>query len=82
MVRPGDEITLYRNGPFVDLCRGPHVPSTSCLDAGGVQLLTTRCVPCSACSALLALFALLALLCSWVRVLRLESSAALFSNLL
>ena len=26
----GDDetITLYRNGPFVDLCRGPHVPST------------------------------------------------------
>ena len=22
------EITLYRNGDFVDLCRGPHVPST------------------------------------------------------
>ncbi len=21
-------ITVYRNGPFVDLCRGPHVPST------------------------------------------------------
>ena len=36
-----DEISLYRNGPFVDLCRGPHVPSTSCLDAGGLQLLTT-----------------------------------------
>ena len=27
----GDDevITVYRNGPFVDLCRGPHVPSTS-----------------------------------------------------
>ena len=22
-------ITVYRNGPFLDLCRGPHVPSTS-----------------------------------------------------
>lgn len=21
-------ITVYRNGPFLDLCRGPHVPST------------------------------------------------------
>jgi len=21
-------ITIYRNGPFLDLCRGPHVPST------------------------------------------------------
>jgi threonyl-tRNA synthetase len=27
----GDDevITVYRNGPFLDLCRGPHVPSTS-----------------------------------------------------
>jgi threonyl-tRNA synthetase len=25
---PGDEISLYRNGKFVDFCRGPHVPST------------------------------------------------------
>ncbi|HLB16850.1 MAG TPA: threonine--tRNA ligase [Burkholderiales bacterium] len=24
----GDPITLYREGDFVDLCRGPHVPST------------------------------------------------------
>jgi threonyl-tRNA synthetase len=24
----GETITVYRNGPFVDLCRGPHVPST------------------------------------------------------
>jgi threonyl-tRNA synthetase len=26
----GDDevITVYRNGPFLDLCRGPHVPST------------------------------------------------------
>ena len=23
-----EEITVYRNGPFLDLCRGPHVPST------------------------------------------------------
>jgi len=26
-----DEISLYRNGDFVDLCRGPHVPSTGYL---------------------------------------------------
>ncbi len=26
--QPGDEISLYRNGNFVDFCRGPHVPST------------------------------------------------------
>jgi threonyl-tRNA synthetase len=24
----GDEVSLYRNGKFVDFCRGPHVPST------------------------------------------------------
>lgn len=24
-------ITVYRNGPFLDLCRGPHVPSTGAL---------------------------------------------------
>jgi threonyl-tRNA synthetase len=26
--QPGDDISLYRNGDFVDFCRGPHVPST------------------------------------------------------
>jgi threonyl-tRNA synthetase len=26
--KPGDEISLYRNGKFTDFCRGPHVPST------------------------------------------------------
>jgi threonyl-tRNA synthetase len=25
---PGDEVSFYRNGQFVDFCRGPHVPST------------------------------------------------------
>lgn len=29
----GDEIGLYREGKFVDLCRGPHVPSTGKLQA-------------------------------------------------
>ena len=24
----GEEVSLYREGPFEDLCRGPHVPST------------------------------------------------------
>ncbi len=24
----GDEVSLYREGDFIDLCRGPHVPST------------------------------------------------------
>jgi threonyl-tRNA synthetase len=26
--QPGDEVSFYRNGHFVDFCRGPHVPST------------------------------------------------------
>ena len=26
--KPGEMISLYRNGKFVDFCRGPHVPST------------------------------------------------------
>jgi len=26
--QPGEEISLYRNGSFVDFCRGPHLPST------------------------------------------------------
>ena len=26
--QPGDQVGFYRNGSFVDFCRGPHVPST------------------------------------------------------
>jgi threonyl-tRNA synthetase len=26
--KPGESISLYRNGSFTDFCRGPHVPST------------------------------------------------------
>jgi threonyl-tRNA synthetase len=29
----GEPISLYRQGDFVDLCRGPHVPSTGRLEA-------------------------------------------------
>ena len=25
---PGSQVSFYRNGKFVDFCRGPHVPST------------------------------------------------------
>ncbi len=25
---PGDEVSFYRNGKFLDFCRGPHLPST------------------------------------------------------
>ncbi len=38
-VSAGDEVTVYRNNGFVDLCRGPHVPSTGRLRA--VKLLRT-----------------------------------------
>ena len=24
-----EPITIYRNGPFIDLCRGPHIPATN-----------------------------------------------------
>ena len=26
--RPGENVSFYRNGQFLDFCRGPHVPST------------------------------------------------------
>ncbi|MEJ7718838.1 MAG: hypothetical protein WKF31_13065 [Thermoleophilaceae bacterium] len=28
-----ETVSLYRNGPFVDLCRGPHAPSTKRIKA-------------------------------------------------
>ena len=37
--KPGDEISLYRNGDFVDFCRGPHVPSTGRVKAFKVMNL-------------------------------------------
>jgi threonyl-tRNA synthetase len=30
---PDADVSLYRQGEFVDLCRGPHVPSTGLLEA-------------------------------------------------
>ncbi|MGB7191335.1 MAG: threonine--tRNA ligase [Acidobacteriaceae bacterium] len=35
----GEEISLYRNGKFVDFCRGPHVPSTGRVKAFKVTSL-------------------------------------------
>ena len=35
---PGEEVSFYRNGKFVDFCRGPHVPSTGRVKA--VKLTT------------------------------------------
>ena len=31
--RPLETVSLYRNGPFTDLCRGPHAPSTGRIEA-------------------------------------------------
>ncbi|WDP92255.1 MAG: threonine--tRNA ligase [Desulfobacter sp.] len=33
----GEDISLYKNGQFVDLCRGPHIPNTGMIK--GVKLL-------------------------------------------
>jgi threonyl-tRNA synthetase len=35
---PGDQVSFYRSGKFVDFCRGPHVPSTGRVKA--VKLTT------------------------------------------
>ncbi len=37
--QPGEAISLYRNGNFVDFCRGPHVPSTGRVKAFRVTSL-------------------------------------------
>ena len=37
--KPGEEISLYRNGAFVDFCRGPHLPSTGRVKAFKVTTL-------------------------------------------
>ncbi|HEY6448339.1 MAG TPA: threonine--tRNA ligase [Acidobacteriaceae bacterium] len=38
--QPGEDISLYRNGNFVDFCRGPHVPSTGRVKAFRVMSLS------------------------------------------
>lgn len=41
---PADQrppITLYQQDSFVDLCRGPHVPSTGALNPHAIRLLST-----------------------------------------
>jgi len=35
--RPVDTVSLYTNGPFTDLCRGPHAPSTKRIKAFKLQ---------------------------------------------
>jgi threonyl-tRNA synthetase len=36
---PGSDVSFYRNGEFVDFCRGPHVPSTGRVKAVKVTTL-------------------------------------------
>jgi threonyl-tRNA synthetase len=36
---PGEQVSFYRNGKFVDFCRGPHVPSTGRVKAFKVTSL-------------------------------------------
>lgn len=36
---PGSQVSFYRNGKFVDFCRGPHVPSTGRVKALKVTTL-------------------------------------------
>ncbi|MGA2537257.1 MAG: threonine--tRNA ligase [Terracidiphilus sp.] len=37
---PGSEVSFYRNGSFVDFCRGPHVPSTGRVKAFKVMSIS------------------------------------------
>ena len=32
-VQPGDKVSLYKTGKFVDFCRGPHIPATGRIKA-------------------------------------------------
>ncbi len=36
----GSGLTIYRSGPFVDLCQGPHVASTGMIPTDGLKLLS------------------------------------------
>jgi threonyl-tRNA synthetase len=36
---PGSEVSFYRNGKFLDFCRGPHVPSTGRVKAMKITAL-------------------------------------------
>jgi threonyl-tRNA synthetase len=38
---PGEVISLYRHGDFVDLCRGPHLPRTGMINPKAVTLTHT-----------------------------------------
>lgn len=34
----GEELTIYRQGQWLDMCRGPHMPTTGRLDPAGFKL--------------------------------------------
>ena len=36
-----ETLRFYRNGPFLDMCEGPHVPSTKAIPADGFKLRST-----------------------------------------
>ena len=38
--QPGEKVSFYRNGEFVDFCRGPHVPSTGRVKAFKVMSIS------------------------------------------
>jgi threonyl-tRNA synthetase len=38
--QPGEKVSFYRNGKFVDFCRGPHVPSTGRVKAFKVMSIS------------------------------------------
>jgi threonyl-tRNA synthetase len=35
---PDDNVTIYKTGDFVDLCRGPHIADTSCIPCDAFKL--------------------------------------------
>ncbi|KAK0610457.1 threonyl-tRNA synthetase [Bombardia bombarda] len=36
-IEDGTKTTVYRNGPLIDLCRGPHVPDTSRIESFAIM---------------------------------------------
>ncbi|TVY73330.1 Cytoplasmic threonine--tRNA ligase [Lachnellula suecica] len=36
-IKDGELTTVYRNGPLIDLCRGPHVPNTGRIEAFAIM---------------------------------------------
>src|SRR5438128_6864952 len=42
-IPPGEKISLYRNGDFIDLCAGPHVMRTGTIGACKLTTVTSAC---------------------------------------